>query len=174
MWLLEESLRYWKSMGHELSAAQLAHDARNLPPLQIIDTNDPRFAKPGAMPERIAEYCRETNQTVPSTPAEFARCIFDSLAAAYARSLAELEDAAQVKIREIDIVGGGSSNDLLNQLTADATGLTVIAGPVEATVMGNLIIQMMSAGWIASLEEGRSLISKSVERKVFLPKVERG
>jgi rhamnulokinase len=174
MWLLEESLRYWKSMGHELSAAQLAHDARNLPPLQIIDTNDPRFAKPGAMPERIAEYCRETNQTVPSTPAEFARCIFDSLAAAYARSLAELEDAAQVKIREIDIVGGGSSNDLLNQLTADTTGLTVIAGPVEATVMGNLIIQMMSAGWIASLEEGRSLISKSVERKVFLPKVERG
>jgi rhamnulokinase len=174
MWLLEESLRYWKSMGLEFSAAQLAHDAHNLPPLQIIDTNDPRFAKPGAMPERIAEYCRETNQTVPSTPAEFARCIFDSLAAAYARSLAELEDAAQVKIREIDIVGGGSSNDLLNQLTADATGLTVIAGPVEATVMGNLIIQMMSAGWIASLEEGRSLISKSVERKVFLPKVERG
>jgi rhamnulokinase len=174
MWLLEESLRYWKSMGLELSAAQLAHDAHRLPPLQIIDTNDPRFAKPGAMPERIAEYCRETNQTVPSTPAEFARCIFDSLAAAYARSLAELEDAAQVKIREIDIVGGGSSNDLLNQLTADATGLTVIAGPVEATVMGNLMIQMMSAGWIASLEEGRSLISKSVERKVFLPKVERG
>jgi rhamnulokinase len=174
MWLLEESLRYWKSLGLELSAAQLAHDARNLPPLQIIDTNDPRFAKPGAMPERIAEYCRETNQTVPSTPAEFARCIFDSLAAAYARSLAELEDAAQVKISEIDIVGGGASNDLLNQLTADATGLTVIAGPVEATVMGNLIIQMMSAGWIASLEEGRSLISKSVERKVFLPKVERG
>jgi rhamnulokinase len=174
MWLLEESLRYWKSMGLELSAAQLAQDAHSLPPLQIIDTNDPRFAKPGAMPERIAEYCRETNQTVPSTPAEFARCIFDSLAAAYARSLAELEDAAQVKIREIDIVGGGSSNDLLNQLTADATGLTVIAGPVEATVMGNLMIQMMSAGWIASLEEGRSLISKSVERKVFLPKVERG
>jgi rhamnulokinase len=174
MWLLEESLRYWKSMGLEFSAAQLAHDAHNLPPLQIIDTNDPRFAKPGAMPERIAEYCCETNQTVPSTPAEFARCIFDSLAAAYARSLAELEDAARVKITEIDIVGGGSSNDLLNQLTADATGLTVIAGPVEATVMGNLIIQMMSAGWIASLEEGRSLISKSVERKVFLPKVERG
>ena len=169
MWLLEESLRYWKSLGLELSAAQLAHDARNLPPLQIIDTNDPRFAKPGAMPERIAEYCRETNQTVPSTPAEFARCIFDSLAAAYARSLAELEDAAQVKIREIDIVGGGSSNDLLNQLTADATGLTVIAGPVEATVMGNLIIQMMSAGMIATLEEGRELIARSIERKTFTP-----
>ena len=174
MWLLEESLRYWKSNGLELSAGQLVQDARQLPRRQIIDTNDPRFAKPGAMPERIAEYCRETLQDEPKSPAEFARCIFDSLADAYAKSLAQLEDAANMKVSEIDIVGGGSSNDLLNQLTADATGLKVIAGPVEATVMGNLIIQMMSAGWITSLEEGRSLISKSVERKTFLPKVERG
>ena len=174
MWLLEESLRYWKSKGLELSAGQLVQDARQLPRRQIIDTNDPRFAKPGAMPERIAEYCRETHQDEPKSPAEFARCIFDSLADAYAKSLAQLEDAANMKVSEIDIVGGGSSNDLLNQLTADATGLKVIAGPVEATVMGNLIIQMMSAGWITSLEEGRSLISKSVERKTFLPKVERG
>ena len=174
MWLLEESLRYWKSKGLELSAGQLVQDARQLPRRQIIDTNDPRFAKPGAMPERIAEYCRETLQDEPKSPAEFARCIFDSLADAYAKSLAQLEDAANMKVSEIDIVGGGSSNDLLNQLTADATGLKVIAGPVEATVMGNLIIQMMSAGWITSLEEGRSLISKSVERKTILPKVERG
>jgi rhamnulokinase len=78
-----------------------------------------------------------------------------------------------VKVNEIDIVGGGSSNHLLNQLTADATGLKVVAGPVEATVMGNLIIQMKSAGWITSLEEGRSLISSSVERKVFLPNEKR-
>ena len=174
MWLLEESLRYWKSKGLELSAGQLVQDARQLPRRQIIDTNDPRFAKPGAMPERIAEYCRETLQDEPKSPAEFARCIFDSLADAYAKSLAQLEDAANMKVSEIDIVGGGSSNDLLNQLTADATGLKVNAGPVEATVMGNLIIQMMSAGWVTSLEEGRSLISKSVERKTFLPKVERG
>lgn len=174
MWLLEESLRYWKSQGLEFSAEQLVQDARVLPRKQIIDTNDPRFAKPGAMPERIAEYCRETLQDEPKSPAEFARCIFDSLADAYAKSLAQLEDAANITVSEIDIVGGGSSNDLLNQLTADATGLKVIAGPVEATVMGNLIIQMMSAGWVTSLEEGRLLISKSVERKIFLPKVERG
>jgi len=173
MWLLEESLRYWKSQGLNLTAPQLAQEARDIPRNQIIDTNDPRFAKPGDMPQRIADFCRETNQQVPSTPAEFARCIFDSLAEAYARSLAELEDAAAVKVNEIDIVGGGSSNDLLNQLTADATGLKVVAGPVEATVMGNLIIQMKSAGWITSLEEGRSLISSSVERKVFLPNEKR-
>ncbi len=170
MWLLEESLRYWKSQGLTLTAADLTQEASQLPRAQIINTNDPRFAKPGAMPERIAEYCRETNQKVPSTPGEFARCIFDSLSDAYAQSLRELEDAAGVKVKEINIIGGGSSNDLLNQLTADVTGLPVIAGPTEATVMGNLIIQMISADWIANLEEGRKLISQSIERKEFQPK----
>ena len=170
MWLLEESLRYWKSQGLTLTAADLTQDASQLAREQIINTNDPRFAKPGAMPERIAEYCRETNQKVPNTPAEFARCIFDSLSDAYAQSLRELEDAANVKVKEINIIGGGSSNDLLNQLTADVTGLPVIAGPAEATVMGNLIIQMISAGWIANLEEGRKLIAESVKRKEFHPK----
>jgi rhamnulokinase len=170
MWLLEESLRYWKSQGLTLTAADLTRDASQLAREQIINTNDPRFAKPGAMPERIAEYCRETNQKVPNTPAEFARCIFDSLSDAYAQSLRELEDAANVKVKEINIIGGGSSNDLLNQLTADVTGLPVIAGPAEATVMGNLIIQMISAGWIANLEEGRKLIAESAQRKEFHPK----
>ena len=170
MWLLEESLRYWKSQGLTLTAADLTRDASQLAREQIINTNDPRFAKPGAMPERIAEYCRETNQKVPNTPAEFARCIFDSLSDAYAQSLRELEDAANAKVKEINIIGGGSSNDLLNQLTADVTGLPVIAGPAEATVMGNLIIQMISAGWIANLEEGRKLIAESVQRKEFHPK----
>ncbi|CAB4534667.1 unannotated protein [freshwater metagenome] len=169
MWLLEESVRYWKQQGIVTTPAELAKAAAELPKLQIINTNDPRFAKPGAMPERIAEYCLETGQSVPNTPAEFARCIFDSLADAYATSLRELETASGNKVREINIVGGGSSNHLLNQLTADATGLPVVAGPVEATVMGNLIIQMITAGWIPSLEEGRELIAKSVERKVFQP-----
>ena len=89
---------------------------------------------------------------------------------AYEQSLRELEDAANVEVKEINIIGGGSSNDLLNQLTADVTGLAVIAGPAEATVMGNLIIQMISAGWIANLEEGRKLIAASVKRKEFQPK----
>jgi rhamnulokinase len=78
-------------------------------------------------------------------------------------------EASGVHVREINIVGGGSSNQLLNQLTADSTGLPVVAGPVEATVMGNLIIQMITAGLISSLEEGRALIANSIERKTFLP-----
>lgn len=171
MWLLEESLRYWKSQGLTLTVADLTREASQLPRTQIINTNDPRFAKPGAMPERIAAYCTETNQKVPSTPAEFARCIFDSLSDAYAQSLRELEDAANLKVNEINIVGGGSSNDLLNQLTADVTGLPVIAGPTEATVMGNLIIQMISAGWITTLEQGRELIAKSTKQKKFQPQI---
>ena len=174
MWLLEESLRYWKSQGLQFSAAELAREAAELPRKQIINTNDPRFAKPGAMPERIADFCRETGQEIPATPAEFARCIFDSLADAYANSLHELADASGQKIKEINIVGGGSSNELLNQLTANATGVPVVAGPVEATVMGNLIIQMISAGWIADLGEGRKLISSSSARKTFQPQSDKG
>ena len=170
MWLLEESLRYWKSQGLNLTAAELVQAATLLPRKQIINTNDERFTKPGAMPERIAGYCRETGQESPTTPPEFARCIFDSLADAYSQSIRELEETSGIKVREINIVGGGSSNELLNQLTADLTGLPVIAGPVEATVLGNLIIQMMTAGWISSLEEGRSLIAASSSRKEFLPR----
>lgn len=169
MWLLEESLRQWKSEGLSLTAAELVQQAANLPRRHIINTNDERFTKPGAMPERIAQYCRETGQDAPVTPPEFARCIFDSLADAYAQSIKELEETSGIKVGEINIVGGGSSNELLNQLTADLTGLPVIAGPVEATVLGNLIIQMMTAGWINSLEEGRTLIADSSQRKEFLP-----
>lgn len=171
MWLLEESVRYWKSQGTTYTPAQLAADAAKLPRAQIIDINDPRFAKPGAMPERIAQYCVETGQVPPNSPAEYARCIFDSLADAYAKSLTELEDASGVAVREINIVGGGSSNSLLNQLTANSTRRKVVAGPVEATVMGNLIIQMMAAGVISSLEEGRALIAESVQRVEFQPEV---
>ena len=169
MWLLEESVRYWKSQGRTYTPAQLATDAAKLPRKQIIDTNDPRFAKPGAMPERIAQYCLETGQEPPTTPAEYARCIFDSLADAYAKSLNELEDASGVKVSALNLVGGGSSNSLLNQLTANSTRRKVIAGPVEATVMGNLIIQLMAAGEISSLEEGRALIAQSVQRVEFQP-----
>lgn len=169
MWLLEESIRYWKSQGIELTASELARAAESFPRNQIIDTNDLRFTKPGAMPERISDYCRETNQLSPTSPPEFARCIFESLADAYALSLRQLEQVSGLSVNEINIVGGGSSNELLNQLTANSTGLKVLAGPVEATILGNLITQMISAGWIASLEEGRNLIAHSVEQKIYFP-----
>ncbi len=169
MWLLEESLDFWAQSGQIYTAAQLAKEAASLPKGAVIDANDPRFEKPGAMPERIAALCKQTNQVIPQSPAEFARCIFDSLADAYVKVLDQLQLAASVKVNSINIVGGGSANKLLNQLTASATGKTVYAGPVEATVLGNIITQMQASGEIKSLEEGRDLIKASTAQEVFKP-----
>jgi rhamnulokinase len=169
MWLIEESLDYWAAKGEKYTAAELAKAAESLPKGAVINANDPRFEKPGAMPERIAALCQETNQPVPSTPAEYARCIFDSLADAYVKVLDQLQDAADVKIDSINIVGGASANKLLNQLTANATGKTVYAGPVEATVLGSIITQMQAAGVISSLEEGRQIIKNSTLQAEFKP-----
>jgi rhamnulokinase len=170
MWLLEESLDYWASKGENYTAAELAKAAADLPKAAVIDANDPIFEKPGAMPERIAMLCEKSNQPVPQSPAAYARCIFDSLADAYVKVLAQLQSAAEVKINAINIVGGGSANRLLNQLTADATGLPVYAGPSEATVLGSILVQMQSVGLINSLAQGRSIIKNSITQEVFKPK----
>ena len=170
MWLLEESLDYWASKGENYTAAELAKAAADLPKAAVIDANDPIFEKPGAMPERIAMLCEKSNQPVPQSPAAYARCIFDSLADAYVKVLAQLQSAAGVKINAINIVGGGSANRLLNQLTADATGLPVYAGPSEATVLGSILVQMQSVGLINSLAQGRSIIKNSITQEVFKPK----
>ena len=169
MWLLEESLDYWASKGEKHTAAELAKAAADLPKAAVIDANDPIFEKPGAMPERIAMLCEKSNQPVPQSPAAYARCIFDSLADAYVKVLAQLQSAAEVKINAINIVGGGSANRLLNQLTADATGLPVYAGPSEATVLGSILVQMQSVGLINSLAQGRSIIKNSITQEVFKP-----
>ena len=170
MWLLEESLDYWASKGEHYTAAELAKAAAELPRGAVIDANDPIFEKPGAMPERIAMLCEKSNQKVPQSPAAYARCIFDSLADAYVKVLGQLQSAADVKINAINIVGGGSANRLLNQLTADATGLPVYAGPSEATVLGSIMVQMQSVGLIKSLAQGRVIIKNSITQEVFKPR----
>jgi rhamnulokinase len=170
MWLLEESLDYWASKGEHYTAAELAKAAADLPRASVIDANDPIFEKPGAMPERIAMLCEKSNQQIPQSPAAYARCIFDSLADAYVKVLAQLQSAAGVKINAINIVGGGSANRLLNQLTADATGLPVYAGPTEATVLGSVMVQMQSVGLINSLNQGRAIIKNSITQEEFKPK----
>jgi len=170
MWLLEESLDYWASKGEKYTAAELAKAAEQLPRGAVIDANDPIFEKPGAMPERIAMLCEKSNQQIPQSPAAYARCIFDSLADAYVKVLAELQSAAGVKINAINIVGGASANRLLNQLTADATGLPVYAGPSEATVLGSVMVQMQSVGLINSLAQGRVIIKNSITQEIFKPR----
>ncbi|MBP7897962.1 MAG: rhamnulokinase [Candidatus Planktophila sp.] len=171
MWILEECRRTWQDEGreYEMSALlQLANEAKAF--TTLIDPNDPLFAPPGAMPERITAYCNNRGLTPPTTQGEFTICILKSLAHAYKKTLAEIATVTGRNIELVHILGGGSQNDLLNQLTADICGIKVKTGPVEATLFGNIAVQAISAGVVKNLSEARSLIEKSFTSKVFIPR----
>jgi len=145
LWLLQECLRHWGAAAGSLE--ELLAKAAARPPLRfVIDADDPVFLPPDDMPGRIAAWLRERGRPVPASPAEFTRCILDSLAFAYRRALADAQELSGRPADVVHIVGGGSRNDLLCQLTADATGLPVIAGPAEATALGNVLIQSRALG----------------------------
>ena len=170
MWLLEECRRTWHLEGRDYEMPELlklASDAKAF--TTLIDPNDPLFAPPGGMPERIHTYCVERGLTPPQSDGEYAICILNSLAHAYKKTLQEISAVTGRKIELIHILGGGSQNDLLNQLTADICGVTVKNGPVEATLFGNIAVQAISAGVVANLTEARALIEKSFTSKVFQP-----
>ena len=170
MWLLEECRRSWHEEGRDYEMPELlkaASDAKSF--TTLIDPNDPLFAPPGGMPERIHAYCVERGLTPPESDGEYAICILNSLAHTYKKTLAEISAVTGRKIELIHILGGGSQNNLLNQLTADICGITVKTGPVEATLFGNIAVQAISAGVVANLTEARALIEKSFTSKVFQP-----
>lgn len=170
LWLLQESVREWRAKGKQYQIAALIAQAANLPKRSVFDVNHERFVAPGDMPRKIQELCRESGQWVPKTEAEIVRTVVDSLVEKYVSVVSELETLIKIKIERIHIVGGGSQNDLLNQLTANATGLEVFAGPVEATAIGNLVVQARAAGVISgALEDMRTLIAKNFEIKIFQP-----
>ena len=170
LWLLQEASRHWRQNGMQYQIESLIAEAAALPKRSVIDVNHESFAAPGEMPTRIQDYCQQTKQWVPQTEAEIVRVIFDSLAAKYVEVIAELERIAKQKIERIHIVGGGSQNKLLNQLIANATGLEVFAGPVEATAIGNLVIQARTAGVLTgSLEDIRALIAANFEVTKYAP-----
>ncbi|EDY19371.1 carbohydrate kinase FGGY [Chthoniobacter flavus Ellin428] len=162
LWLLQECRRIWAREGHDHDYASLTPLAAAARPLRsLIQPNDPRFHSPTDMPAEIRAFCRETGQPEPQTPGEFARCIFDSLALLYAAKLEEMERLTGRKVRVLHIVGGGSKNELLNQLAADATGRTVVAGPVEATALGNVLSQLLALDSLPDLAAGRAVIRES-------------
>lgn len=170
MWLLEECRRSWHEDGRDYEMPELLKSASAAKSFAtLIDPNDPLFAAPGGMPERIHAYCVERGLTPPESDGEYAICILNSLAHAYKKTLAEISAVTGRKIDLIHILGGGSQNDLLNQLTADICGITVKTGPVEATLFGNIAVQAISAGVVANLTEARALIEKSFTSKVFQP-----
>jgi len=137
--------------------------------LAVIDPD--AFLEPGDMPAKIAAHCRAKGQPVPSTPGEFARTILHSLAVRYCRVLQSLETLLRRRLDVIHIVGGGSRNRVLNQLVADSTGCKVIAGPAEATAIGNIMVQAMASGAVANLAQAREVVRNSFPVEVTEPRV---
>jgi len=171
LWILQECRREWSEAGEHLDYDDLSQLAEQAEPLRsLINPNDPRFLKPDGMPERIVQFCRETKQPEPETPGQFARCILESLALLYKKKLDALEQLTGRKIETLHIVGGGSNSSLLNKFTANASGRTVVAGPVEATAIGNLLIQAIALGDLNSLAELREVVRNSTELKTFQPR----
>ena len=170
LWVLQETRRAWAEGGKEYSYDDLTKLARESGPAQAhLSLDDPRFVSAGQMPEKIAAFCRETGQPVPDGPGATARVILESLALTYREMLGRLEKLTGDKIERLHIVGGGSRNELLNQLAADATGVAVIAGPVEATAIGNILIQALALGHIASPEQLRQIVAQSFPTKTYQP-----
>jgi rhamnulokinase len=170
MWILEECRRTWHHMGSDYEMSELLELADQSRLFQtLIDPNDSAFAAPGDMPERIRAYCLERGLAPPQSHGEFAICILNSLAHAYKKTLSEIAAVTGRKIELVHILGGGSQNDLLNQLTANICGIPVKTGPVEATLFGNVAVQAISAGVVKNLSEARALIEKSFSSKVFIP-----
>jgi rhamnulokinase len=173
LWLLQESLRTWSAVGGPGPAdlgGLLAAAAREEPLGVVVDVNDPAFLPPGDMPARIAGAARRSGQPAPDGPAATVRCVLDSLALAYRRAIAQVQELSGVSAAVVHVVGGGARNDLLLQLTADACGLPVVAGPVEAAALGNVLVQARALGaGPADLSGMRALLRATQPLRRFEP-----
>jgi rhamnulokinase len=170
LWLLQESRRQWAKTGKNYSYEELTNLAGEAPALQsLISAGDNRFLAPPNMVECIQSFCHETGQPVPQTDGEIVRCILESLALEYRWGTEKLRELSGRALPVIHIIGGGSRNLLLNQFTADATSCEVIAGPVEATAIGNILIQAIALGQLSSLMEGRALVRRSFDVATYQP-----
>lgn len=169
-WILSEAVRVWERAGQNIDLPALLRAAEQAEGVEF-DVTDPRFVPPGDMPARIAELCRERGQRVPGGPAEVARSIVDSLAAAFARALGEAGALADRRIDVVHVVGGGSQNSLLCQAVADRAGVPVVAGPVEATALGNVLVQARAHGAVGdSLEAIRELVAATQDTRRYTPR----
>ena len=168
LWILQESRREWVRRGLELDYAALTREAQGAQAFRsLINPRAERFMKPGDMPQKIVAYCEETGQPSPETPGQFVRCILESLALLYRVTLEEMEQLTGRTVTHLHIVGGGSQNALLNQFAANATRRRVVAGPAEATAIGNLLIQAIALGNVDSLEAMRGIVRNSFALQTF-------
>jgi len=171
LWLFQECRRKWQRDGRDYAWEELLTLAQAADPLRsFVDPDSPGFLNPTDMPAAIRAYCRRTGQVEPQTPGQIVRCCLESLALKYRHVLGLLQSLAARKIHTIRIVGGGCQNRLLSQLTADACECRAVTGPVEATALGNVMVQAMAAGHVADLKTGRQAIAASAEQETFEPR----
>jgi rhamnulokinase len=172
MWLLEECRRVWaEKEGRERSYEELFAEAEEAEPFRsLVDPDHHSFLRPENMPAAITRLCKESGQPEPDTRGRFTRCILESLALKYRTVRDAIEEVSGKKIQALHVVGGGSQNRLLNQYTADALGIPVLAGPVEATAIGNIVVQAVAARVVTDLSTAREFIRKSFPVKVYEPK----
>lgn len=169
MWIVEQCLKQWKAEGKAYSYPEMVALAQASKAVCTIDPDAPDFVAPDSMVEAINAYCRKTDQPVPANDGEYIRSIFESLAKKYAATLNVFRTLSDYPVDRLHIIGGGSRNAFLNQLTADACGVPVIAGPAEATALGNIMLQAVAAGEVENLAHMRRIIAKNVETTSFTP-----
>lgn len=170
LWLVQECRRAYERRGKSLDYAELAEAAASAEAFRsIVDPDDARFLSPDDMLEALQSYCQETNQPVPETEGQFIRCALESLALKYRKVLGWLEELTGTPVEIIHIVGGGTKNELLNQFTANSCQVPVVTGPVEATGLGNVLVQARATGAVSSLAEIREIVSNSTETRRYEP-----
>jgi rhamnulokinase len=170
LWLIQECRRIWQQAGRTRNWDDLVHLSRKESPLQaLIDPDHRCFLAPADMPETIREFCRRTGQSIPASDGAVVRCALESLALRYRESLGWLEELTGGRIETIHIVGGGARNRLLCQMTSDACQRPVVAGPTEATAIGNVMMQAVASGDIGSIREARNVIRGSFEVEQYVP-----
>ena len=173
MWLIQEVQRIWEGEGTNYSWPEMVELARQSEPFKfLINPDDSMFLNPRDMTQAVRDFCYQTAQGTPQSHGETIRCIYDSLALKYRFTLEQIRQVSEQPIEVIHIIGGGANNHFLNQLTADATGLLVIAGPTEATAIGNILIQAKALGYVNSLTEIRQIVANSFGLVKFIPSVE--
>ncbi|MGG0384141.1 rhamnulokinase [Priestia filamentosa] len=169
LWMIQEVKRNYQD---QYSFAELVDLARQVQDFtSTVNVDDSRFLKPENMIEEIQRYCQETNQAIPTTPGEVAKCVYDSLVCSYQQAINQIEEIFERKFEKINVIGGGCQNEMLNQLIADTTKKVVYAGPVEATAIGNIVSQLMAVGEIEDINEARTIIKHSFEVKKFSPSI---
>lgn len=173
LWLLTESIRTWERAGLQADLRTLLDQAAAVnEPVPIFDTDDQRFLPTGDIPARISDWCLERGLRPPASPPEFVRCILESLASAFTRTVDQVQALTGIVIASIHLVGGGARNELLCQLTADRSGRLVVAGPVEATALGNVLVQARALGAIkGDLESLRAIVAASFTPRRYEPSV---